>query len=277
MKNLFSKYKLSFVALLVMAVAMVSYFAFDFSAAVGVTSAIGFFGAVLFECGSENIGGFDGKILFYPDCLVTEKPVLPKRTLAAVLSDLVTATGAFVMKDNHKPIYIYCTEDTVGYKVENQGDTDGQSFKISGEFFHPGNSKEVAAFARQVNNMRGSLVLQDRDGKQIVVFNARIKPSCDLGKAAADRRGYSFTFEASSVAPVIELATPIDMDAVIAPDPEPAPVVYTWTDATGVTLFTTTVTPLVVGVAASANGVFTLANGSVVTVEDLVITTIVPA
>ena len=276
MKNLFSKYRLSLLSLLAITVAVVAFFVCDFAIASAVSTAA-FFGAVLFECGTENIGGFEGKILFYPDCMTMEKPILPKRTIASVLSDLVTATGAFVMKDNHKPIYVYCTDDTVGYKVENQGDTDGQSFKISGEFFHPGNSKEVAAFARQVNNMRGSLVLQDRDGKQFVVFNARIKPSCDLGKAASDKRGYSFTFEASSVAPQIELATPIDMDAVIAPDPEPAPVPYIWTDATGVTLFTTTVTPLAVGVAASANGVFTLANGSVVTVADLVITTIVPA
>ena len=274
MKNLFSKYRLALVSLLVITVALVSFFVFDVAAASMVSTSV-FFGAVLWECGAENIAGFEGKILFYPDCITVDKPVLPKRSAAATLKDLVTATGAFTLKDNHKPIYVYCTDDTVGYKVENQGETDGQSFKISGEFFHPGNSVEVAAYARQVNNMRGSLVLQDREGKQFVVFNARIKPSCDLGKAPADRRGYSFTFEASSVAPQIELATPIDMDAVIAPDPEEP--VYTWTDATGVTLFTTTVTPLAVGVAASANGVFTLANGSVVTVAELVITTIVPA
>lgn len=274
MKNLFSISRLALVSLLVITVALVSFFAFDVAAASMVSTAV-FFGAVLFECGAENMAGFEGKILFYPDCLVTEKPILPKRKLASVLKDLVTATGAFVLKDNAKPIYIYCTEDTVGYKAEPQGETDGQSFKISGEFFHPGSSIEVAAFSRQVANMRGSLVMQDRDGKQFVVFGARIKPTCDLGKAPADRRGYSFTFEASSVAPQIELATPIDMDAVIAPDPEEP--VYTWTDATGVTLFTTTVTPLAVGVAASANGVFTLANGSIVTVAELVITTIVPA
>jgi len=275
MKKFLSKYRFALMALS-MIVAVVAFFVCDFSVASVVTTAT-FFGAVLFECGAENIAGFEGKILFYPDCLVTEKPILPKRTIASIFSDLVTATGAFVMKDNNKPIYVYCTDDTVGYKAEPQGETDGQSFKIAGEFFHPGSSDEVAAFSRQVNNMRGSLVLQDREGKQFVVFGARIKSTCNLGMAPADRRGYSFSFEASSIAPQIKLATPIDMDAVIAPDPEPEPAVYTWTDATGVTLFTTTVTPLAVGVAASANGVFTIATGDVVTVEELVITTIVPA
>ena len=44
----------------------------------------------------------------------------------------------------------------------------------------------------------------------------------DGGKAAADKRGWSFTFEADSPAPMIIMGTPIDIDALftgVAPTP----------------------------------------------------------
>lgn len=282
MKNL-SKSTLIMFAVALMS-AVVSFVLCDFATASTISTAV-FFVPILWECGSENMGGFEGKLLIYPDCQVLDKPILPKRTAATTLKDLVTATGSFIMKNGAKPIYVYCTDDTVGYKAENQGEVDGQSFKVSGEFFHPGNSTEVAAFSRQINNMRCHLVMQDREDKQIVVFNARIKPSCDLGKAPTDRRGYSFVYEANSFAPQIELATPVDMEAIISEEPAeeipteeiPTVTTYEWKDAEDVVLFTTTVTPLEVGVLASADGVFTLADDTVVTVTDGAIASIVPA
>ena len=128
--------------------------------------------------------------------------------------------------------------------------------------------------------MRCHLVMQDREDKQIVVFNARIKPSCDLGKAPTDRRGYSFVYDANSFAPQIELATPVDMEAIINEEPAeeiPTVTTYEWKDADSNVLFTTTITPLEVGVLASADGVFTLADDTVVTVTDGAIASIVPA
>ena len=62
MKNLFSKYRLSLLSLLAITVAVVAFFVCDFTIASAVSTAA-FFGAVLFDCGTENMAGFDGKIL----------------------------------------------------------------------------------------------------------------------------------------------------------------------------------------------------------------------
>ncbi len=178
------------------------------------------FGPLKWPCGSENMGGYKNRLLFIPACSVTATPELtdPVTTVA----DLVTATGAFTFKESgDKPLFIYATDKTVKMDAENQGETDGQSFRQFGEFFHPGSKVENAAFARKVNNTAGYLILEDPDGTQYMVGSpglpCTIKPAFTGGAARTDRKGFMYTFEADSFCPLIILGTPIDMDAIENP------------------------------------------------------------
>lgn len=183
------------------------------------------FGPLKWDCGSENMGGYKNRLLFIPSCLVSAAPELPDPSTITTASDLVTASGAFTFKDTaDTPIFIYATDKTVQLQAENQGETDGQSFRQFGEFMHPGSKVEAAAFAREVNNTPGYLVLEDPNGVQYLVGSpglpCSIKPSFTGGAARTDRKGFQFTFEADSFCPFVVLGTPIDMDALENPTPE---------------------------------------------------------
>ena len=168
--------------------------------------------SLLREAGGENMGGFRNRVLFYPDHMMKTTPVLiedPQST-----EELALAEGAYEFIDPvNKPIAMYATDKTVGMKAENQGELDGQSFKQTGELFHPGMATELAAIARLLNNCPGSLVLRTPEGEQIMVgqpgLPVYLKPSFDGGTGRADRRGMSFTFEADSYVPFMKLKTPI--------------------------------------------------------------------
>ncbi len=171
--------------------------------------------SILHTPGTENMGGFQNRLLCYPAHEVTSVPTLPEKP--ATVEELAIAEGTFEFKDKDgEPIAIYATDKTVGMKAENQGETDGQSFNVTGEFFHPGNKTEVAGFARMVNNTPCYLVLISPEGEQFIVgqpgLPCNIKASYDAGTARSDRRGFPFTFEADSLAPLIKLKTPIDVE-----------------------------------------------------------------
>ncbi len=170
------------------------------------------------------MGGYKGRIAFIPETSVSVVPTLPKEAKAT--ADFVTATGAFTfLESGGKPTPIYATRATVGYKAESQGETDCKSYKISGEFFHPGKKVEAAAFARQICNTPGYLIIEDNESQQLIGqpgYPCTVTASFDGGKAAADKRGGSFPFEADSPAPMIIMGTPIDIDALftgVAPTP----------------------------------------------------------
>ena len=171
------------------------------------------------QCGSENMGGYQNRVLFIPACMVTTVPTLPENIAAD--EDLVTAIGQFVFKNTgDTPIFIYATDKTVKFDAENQGETDGQSFRQFGEFFHPGSKKETAAFSRRVNNTPGYLIVVDTDGTQFLVgqpgLPCTIKPAFTGGAARTDRKGFPYAFQADSFAPFVVLGTPIDIDALEA-------------------------------------------------------------
>lgn len=171
------------------------------------------FAPVLWPAGSDNMGGYKGRVAFIPESAVSAIPTLP--TAQKDTADYVTAAGAFTfVKSGDKPTAIYATRASVGYKAEQQGETDCKSYKITGEFFHPGNKIEAAAFARQVCNTPGYLIIESPEHQQLIGqegYPCTISASFDGGKAPADKRGWSFTFEADSVAPMIVMGTPIDL------------------------------------------------------------------
>ena len=181
---------------------------------------------ITYPCGTDNMGGYKAYVLFIPACAVSAVPELPAITDQSTDANYVTAAGTFTFNtEGDQPKFIACTDKTVKYGAENQGELEGQSFVQSGEFFRAGSKVEADAFARQVNNTPGYVVIEDMDGKQILVGQpgllANIKPSYDGGMARADRRGYKFTFEADSISPKIYLATPIDVDAILNPPVTP--------------------------------------------------------
>lgn len=211
--------------LFLLVVVSVLFVGADVPAAEGVMCAG--FAPLLWPAGSDNMGGYKGRIAFIPESGVSVVPALPKEP--KVDADFVTATGAFTfIKSGDKPTPIYATRATVGYKAEIQGEADCKSYKITGEFFHPGSKIEAAAFARQICNTPGYLIIEDSEKQQLVGqegYPCTISASFDGGKAPADKRGWSFTFEADSVAPMIVMGTPIDLNelftGVVTPPENP--------------------------------------------------------
>lgn len=168
--------------------------------------------------GADNMGGFKSRILFYPANQFSAAPLLP--AVIAANADFVTAAGAFVPKVvGTKPTVFECTDGTVKYSAPTQGELEGQSFAPAGEFYRAGSKVEYGAFARKYNNTPGYVVLEDMDGKQILVGQpgllCHLKAEYDGGQKRSDRRGMKFTFSADSIAPIIYLGTPIDVDALL--------------------------------------------------------------
>jgi len=173
------------------------------------------FSPMVWPSGQNNMGGYQNHVLFYPEDYFTAEPAIG---VVVDLDDNVTATGAFTMVTGLKPIYVYATPNTVNFQSDSQGETDGKSFVQKGEFFHPGNTKAVHAFASMIKNTPGRLVLVDSDGNQQLVGSeghpVSIVAAFTGGKAAADQRGFKFEFSSDSNLSAVFLETPIDFSAI---------------------------------------------------------------
>lgn len=172
--------------------------------------------------GRNNMGGFKPKLLCVPFDAVSAWPTIPDPLDAATTNEgMVTATGSFTFKTDagiSAPIFLYSTDGEVEYKAEIQGERDGRSFKQTLSFFFPGNLKEMHAFNAMVKNTDCFYIIEDTDGKQIIMgaegFPVDNSPSFNGGKARADRRGTTYTCTADSNYSAIFLSTNIDMEAV---------------------------------------------------------------
>ncbi len=177
------------------------------------------FAALDWPIGQNNMGGFKNKLLFIPYGSVSAIPSLPSSPTDNAA--MVTAAGQFTFKtggDVAKPIFLYSTDGMVGYNAETQGEKDGISFLQTLTFFFPGNLPEMHAFNALVKNTPGYYVIEDVDGRQIMVgmegLPASASPSFTGGQARADRRGTTYTVTADSNYSAVFLGTPIDMDDV---------------------------------------------------------------
>lgn len=183
------------------------------------------FGPVLWPAGADNMGGYKGRIAFIPETSVSVVPTLPKEAKAT--ADFVTATGAFTfLESGGKPTPIYATRATVGYKAESQGETDCKSYKISGEFFHPGKKVEAAAFARQICNTPGYLIIEDNESQQLIGqpgYPCTVTASFDGGQGGGRQKRIGPSLSRPiAPPPMIIMGTPIDIDALftgVAPTP----------------------------------------------------------
>ncbi len=152
---------------------------------------------------AENMGGFNSSAFLGISTDIDTYAELP--AVPAAEADYVTLEGVYVMKPTKKFIEVHVTPDTAKAIAENQGETDGQSFKLKGEFLYPGTKAECRAFARKINNARGVIILEDAEGERLVVgTKARpcyFKPTLDWGQKAADRKGMTVAFESDSFVP----------------------------------------------------------------------------
>lgn len=186
------------------------------------------FAPLKWDVGKNNMGGYKGMLLFIPYNAPTAVP-LPAASPTGN-SDLVTAAGSFTFPESGtitKPIYLYSTDATVEYKAEPQGEADGISYKQTASFFFPGNTPEMHAFNALVKNTPGYLILEDSDGKQIMMgrpgMYPSISPSFNGGKARGDRRGTTYTATCDANETATFLAAPIDMEVIGGLKPKPSP------------------------------------------------------
>lgn len=161
--------------------------------------------ALLWEDGTENMGGFRNYLYLIPiSHIATEAELVDNPTTDA---EHVTLVGSHVLVAGKYWKKIYATPNTIKLTPEPQGEIDGQSFKPKGELFSPGSGDAVNALARQVNNGNFVLVLVEENGRRIQVGSkghpARLKPSPDMGMAAADRKGFKFEFESDSYVAIL--------------------------------------------------------------------------
>ncbi len=185
----------------------------------GVTLAAGAaFAPLKWPMGQNNMGGFKPRLLFIPADAVSAVPTVPDPSEATDNEALVTAAGSFefiAAASVKKPIYLYSTDGEVGYSAEPQGELDGISYKQTLEFFFPGNLPAMHAFSSLVKNTPGYYIIEDVDGRQMMVgqdgLMATTSPSFNGGKARADRRGTTYTASADSNYSAVFLETPIDM------------------------------------------------------------------
>ena len=179
------------------------------------------FSPLTWAFGQNNMGGYQNWAAFIPLGFFSSMPSLP--TTPSSGDDFVKATGSFVFTEestgvNHKPIFIYCTEETVKYSAEQADERDGKSFEQKVEFFFPGNKKEAHALATRIKNVPGVILIADSDGNQQIIGNqfipAYLSPSFAGGQKRADQRGFKFEGGAASNQSAVFLETPFVVDPI---------------------------------------------------------------
>ncbi|MHC1775689.1 MAG: hypothetical protein AB9834_09780 [Lentimicrobium sp.] len=162
------------------------------------------FGDLEWEDEPENMGGLTSEMYIGLSGHIVTWPTLALNPTTD--EQAVTLQGTFVMAADKHFIKVYSTPDTAKLEPENQGETDGQSFRQKGELFYPGTRKEAIAFARKINNARGCIIgIDPNSGERYVVGSkdkpVYFKPSISTGGAAADRRGVKLEFSSDSFLP----------------------------------------------------------------------------
>ncbi len=149
----------------------------------------------------DNMGGTTQRVFFAPiaDFLSIKKPIAIPLTFGDV-SAIVTAHTFNTGKCFNQ---IYCTMDKGKLDAKGQGETDGKSYKMEGEFFYPGSLAEAHGFASKVKNESLIVLVEmpdtDVNGLMQVgseMFPCKISPEWTSATNAAGVRGYTFKYEA---------------------------------------------------------------------------------
>jgi hypothetical protein len=151
-----------------------------------------------FAVGQINMGGLRGEV-FYTAAQHVE-------TWPALDADGVTYSTAPVLKKGKRWAKVYTTKDTAGVTDKGVGELDGGSYETELEFFHPKIRVELIQLVNIFTNGGFIFVVKDGNGLRRVVGSPelpayRSAEDVNAGKAAKDRNGVSFKFNASSPTP----------------------------------------------------------------------------
>lgn len=148
----------------------------------------------------DNMGGTTQRIYFAPisDFATIQKPI-PNPTTFAEKSEIPAAHSFTTGKCFRK---IYCTMDKGKFDAKPQGETDGKSFKVEGEFFYPGSELEAHGLASAIKNDNLIMLVEmpDSDVNGYVqigseMFQAKISPEFTSATNSSGVRGYTFKYE----------------------------------------------------------------------------------
>lgn len=144
------------------------------------------------EAGKDNIGGLSTTVWFCPQEAIETMPAYKD-------NEAVVREGEFKLTKGAGFVRIYATYKTANFKADVTGSEDGRVFKLSGDFFHPGNDEAMAQFARATMNTPGVLIFQDSEGQLVImgdkVHPMYVSPSYSSGKKPDDARGWTCKFE----------------------------------------------------------------------------------
>ncbi|HEX8348337.1 MAG TPA: hypothetical protein VF598_00115 [Hymenobacter sp.] len=113
--------------------------------------------------------------------------------------DSVTIDGSHTFPTGKGFVKCYTTLKTAQLKLDPTGERDSRGKKIDFTFFHPGNSKEVAEFDRQIKNQEGIILVKTPDGELLQLgsegLGVEILGSYDSGTLDSGKRGFTFKVE----------------------------------------------------------------------------------
>ncbi len=158
------------------------------------------YAAVLWEDGQGNMGGTLNRAYYIPLSAIDAFPALPAEPGSA--AEYHTLAGDITLKEGTNVVELYTTYRTGTLSAETEGEIDGKFFKLSPEFFHPGNKAEVVNFATKCINTPGILFLPEAAGRYLVIGSpghpVYLSTNYDQGKVGEGRKGTIFTGEAYS-------------------------------------------------------------------------------
>lgn len=174
--------------------------AFVFQDPSGLVMAYFPFTAVTHTDGVKNVAGSQIKSYFCPISALTAEPSLADDPSS--LAEILYLSGGYTCAASSNFVELYLTYKTGSYKAEAAGDLDGEGYKITAEFFHPGSADDVAGFAAKCTNTPGVLIMIEENGERLVMGSSKhpcyLRGSFDLGKSPDDRKGFSFVAETYS-------------------------------------------------------------------------------
>lgn len=178
-------------------------------------------GNVLWPQGADNMGGLIGDIFFVPMADV-DKTALP-----VIGADLVI-TGDITLNALAYFYAIYQTRLTSKIDDATVGERDGRSKDVMFEFKFPGDTPEIIAFCRKVQNTPGILIAKDPQGKQRILgvavidnagtdevtFDLPAYLESDTGTTGvgSDAKGHTLIFKAESLTKALIYEGLIDVD-----------------------------------------------------------------
>lgn len=157
------------------------------------------FAPVNWPSGEPNMPGTQKDVYFIPLSGITSFPDIPANP--TLPSQFHTLSGVIGLAPSCNVVRLYTTYRTTGFKADIEGETDGRYFKLSGEFFHPGDKAEIINFANACANSPGVLFIPMDDYYLVLGSPGHpvyLSPSFDTGKVGEGKKGTTFTAEAWS-------------------------------------------------------------------------------